>query len=140
MPKDPEIDVVVSEYLHGKTSMDEAVAKISEPQKTFVDYVLKLVLPGDLYQRRRQLSPNWIIRGFRGFRVAETYPYPNDNPGINRDAAGNAALIVEAVNTHEAARAVVVAARAFLNEHGGNRIATLRDALTAYDAAANGGE
>jgi hypothetical protein len=50
-----EVDQLVSDYLAGKSSLDEAVARIQERTKSepkILSYILSVVLPEDMYLRR----------------------------------------------------------------------------------------
>lgn len=48
-----EIESIVKEYLEGRISLDQAVTKVPKAKMGIFDYVLKVVLPEDLYLRRK---------------------------------------------------------------------------------------
>jgi hypothetical protein len=50
--EDPELDAVVQDYLQGKKSLDEAAAQVPKAKMSAFDYILKVLLPEDLYMRR----------------------------------------------------------------------------------------
>ena len=50
--EDPELDAVVQDYLQGKKSLDEAASQVPKAKMSAFDYILKVLLPEDLYMRR----------------------------------------------------------------------------------------
>ena len=51
--EDPELDSIVQDYLRGKKSLDEAVAQVPKAKMGAFDYILKVLLPEDLYKRHK---------------------------------------------------------------------------------------
>jgi hypothetical protein len=48
-----ETKVIADDYLSGKTTLDDAVARMPKAKSGLLDKVLKVVLPEDLYQKSR---------------------------------------------------------------------------------------
>ena len=68
MVEDPELDAIVQDYLHGRKSLDEAVAQVPKAKVGAFDYILKVLLPEDLYKRYRatvKTMPNVVVSSSR---------------------------------------------------------------------------
>lgn len=48
-----EIELIAKEYLDGRISLDQAATRVPKSRMGVLDYVLKIILPEDLYFRRR---------------------------------------------------------------------------------------
>ena len=48
---DPELESLVQDYLRGRKSLDEAVAQVPKAKMGAFGYILKVLLPEDLYER-----------------------------------------------------------------------------------------